>query len=256
MKVPGKKALITGGSRGIGRETALRLAAAGVEHMVIGYCMNREAALQTVAEVELTGAKCTALATDVASEESFRDFFTRVAAETGEIDIFVSNAARASFQPLSSMTMRTWQRVVDLNATAFLLGSQLAADLMPRGGRIVGVSSLGSQYCFPGYGALGSAKAMMESTARYLAVELAQRGINVNVVCGGMIDTDSTRALPNYAAIAEGVARGTPTGRVGKPEDLARVITFLCSEDADWIRGQTLIADGGYSLGLGAANAG
>jgi enoyl-[acyl-carrier protein] reductase III len=251
MSVRTKKAVITGGSRGIGRETALRLAAGGAEHIIIGYCMNREAALQTVADVQQAGAKCSAIATDVGSEQSFRDFFARVAEETGGIDIFVSNAARASFQPLSSMAMRTWQRIVNLNASAFLLGSQLAADLMPRGGRMVGVSSLGSRFCLPGYGALGAAKAMMETAARYLAVELAPRGINVNVICGGMIDTDSTRALPDFAAVAGQVARGTPMRRVGAPADLARVITFLCSEDADWIRGQTLIADGGYSLGLG-----
>src|SRR5579864_3735724 len=123
-----RKALITGGSRGIGRATALRLASGGAGHIVIGYCMNREAALQTVADVQQAGAKCSAFATDVASEQSFRDFFARAAEETGGIDIFVSNAARASFQPLTSMTMRTWQRIVDLNARAFLLGSQLAAD--------------------------------------------------------------------------------------------------------------------------------
>jgi enoyl-[acyl-carrier protein] reductase III len=253
MKLAKKKVLITGGSRGIGRATALRVAGEGAAQVVIGYCLNREAALRTVADVEAAGARCSAFATDVGQEQPFREFFARVADETGGIDIFVCNAARASFQPLASMTMRTWQRIVDLNARAFLLGAQLAADLMPEGGKIVGVSSLGSRFCAPGYGGLGAAKAMIETAARYLAVELAPRKINVNVVCGGFIDTDSTRLLPDFEAVSRAAAEATPAGRIGTPEDLARVIAFLCSSDADWICGQTLVADGGFSLRLGAA---
>jgi enoyl-[acyl-carrier protein] reductase III len=150
------------------------------------------------------------------------------------------------------MTMRTWQRIVDLNARAFLLGAQMAADLMPDGGKIVGVSSLGSRYCAPGYGGLGAAKAMIETTARYLAVELAPRKINVNVVCGGLIDTDSSRMLPDFEAASQAIVARTPAGRMGTPDDIARVIAFLCSEESDWICGQTLVVDGGFSLSLGA----
>jgi enoyl-[acyl-carrier protein] reductase III len=255
MRLPKKKVLITGGSRGIGRATALRIASEGAAQIVIGYCMNRDAALRTAADVESMGVRCSAFATDVGQEQNFRDFFSRVADETGGLDVFISNAARASFQPLSSMTMRTWQRIVDLNARAFLLGAQLAADLMPDGGKIVGVSSLGSRFCTPGYGGLGAAKAMIETTARYLAVELAPRKINVNVVCGGLIDTESSRMLPEFEPVSRAIAGRTPVEqRIGTPDDIARVIAFLCSEESNWICGQTLVADGGFSLSLGAVN--
>ena len=130
--------------------------------------------------------------------------------------------------------------------------AQLAAELMQKGngGRIVGLSSLGSRHTFPGYAALGSTKAMMESMARYMAVEWAEWNINVNMVCGGFIETDSTRMLPDFEEIAEQVRKRTPTNRVGQPQDLAGVVAFLCSPDAEWIRGQTLIVDGGYSLDI------
>ncbi len=242
--------LITGGSRGIGRATALRLARERPAHIVIAYCMNHEAARNTVRDVEALGVTCSAYPTDVGNEPLFRDLFSRVADKLGRLDIFISNAARASFQPLATVTMHTWQRVMDLNARAFLLGAQMSAGLMSNGGRIVGLSSLGSHQCAPGYGALGSAKAALESVARYLAVELAPARINVNVVCGGLVDTDSTRLLPDFEALSQEVSARTPAGRIAKPEDIAGVVAFLCSPESDWMRGQTLVVDGGYSLRL------
>jgi enoyl-[acyl-carrier protein] reductase III len=118
------------------------------------------------------------------------------------------------------------------------------------GGRIIGISSLGSHYVAPGYAGLGAAKAVMETLTRYLAVELAQWSINVNVVCGGFVDTDSTRLAPNYQQLAEYIAARTPVRRVAQPEDLAGVVALLCTPDSDWIRGQVVVADGGFSLSL------
>jgi len=242
--------LITGGSRGIGRAAALRLAREKPAHIAIAYCLNHEAARQTVADVEALGVRCTAHSTDVGNEELFRELFASITEKLGGLDIFISNAARASFQPLATMSTRTWQRILDLNARAFLLGAQMASQLMKNGGRIIGVSSLGSQFCIPGYGGLGAAKAAMEAAARYLAVELAPAKINVNLVCGGFIDTESTRMLPEFEKLAEHVRAHTPGGRIGLPDDIARVIAFLCSSESEWIRGQTLVVDGGYSLSL------
>src|SRR5262249_8692981 len=119
-----------------------------------------------------------------------------------------------------------------------------------RGGRIVGLSSLGASRYAPGYAALGAAKASLEAIARYLAVSLAARRINVNVVCGGLVGTATTPAHPEDERRAARVVRRTPAGRVGRPEDLAGVIAFLCGPDSDWIRGQTLVVDGGFSLTL------
>ena len=246
----GQVALVTGGSRGIGRAIALRLAREGPRHIVLGYALDHQAARRTVAEVEALGVEASAVAADLSRPELVRGMFATVEERCGRLDIFVSNAARASFLPVRQLTVRAWQRIVDLNTRAFLLGAQLAAEIMRRngGGRIVALSSQGAATCLPGYAGLGAAKAAIESLARYLAVELAPLGINVNVVSGGFVDTESTRRLPDYERVKEQIAARTPGGRVGRPEDLAGIVWFLCSAEADWIRGQVLVADGGLSL--------
>jgi enoyl-[acyl-carrier protein] reductase III len=250
MPLDGQVILITGGTRGIGRAIALRLARERPRQLVLAYCSNHAAARQAVAEVEALGVPAASIPTEVSREELLAALFDQVRERWGRLDVFVSNAARTAFVPTLELSARSWQRTLDLNARAFLLGSQQAARLMEAGGsgRIIGLSSLGSRYYVPNYAALGVAKAAIEALTRYLAVELAPRGINVNVVCGGFIDTDSTRMVPDHARVLAEVVARTPAGRVGRPEDLAGVVAFLCSPDADWIRGQTLIADGGFSL--------
>ncbi|MGD8568073.1 MAG: SDR family oxidoreductase [Gammaproteobacteria bacterium] len=242
--------LVTGGSRGIGRAVALRLARDKPEHIIITYCSDYAAARQTVADIGALGVSASLLRTEVGRQELLRETFDEIKACFGRLDVFVSNAARTAFRSAMELDARSWQRVMDINAKAFLLGSQMAAEIMPdhAGARIIGISSLGSRYFIPQYAALGTAKAAIEALARYLAVELAPRGINVNVVCGGFVDSPSTRLLPDYPAVSEHVASRTPAGKVAQPEDLAGVVALLCSPDADWIRGQTIIADGGYSL--------
>jgi enoyl-[acyl-carrier protein] reductase III len=244
-----KIVFVTGGSRGIGRATALRLAAAGPEHIVIGYCQDHDAARDTVADLERVGVGASALCADVGRTELIEEMFATLRARFGRLDVFVSNAARGAFGEADTLSVRSWQRTIDLNARAFFVGANLAAALMSdRGGRIVGLSSLGAARYVPGYAALGAAKAALEATARYLSVSLAPQRINVNVVCGGLVDTASTRAHPDHARLFAEVAGRTPGGRIGRPEDLAGVVAFLCSPDADWVTGQTLIVDGGYSM--------
>jgi enoyl-[acyl-carrier protein] reductase III len=244
--------LITGGSRGIGRAVALRLAREKPRHIVIAYSMNYTAARQTVADLAALGVEATATPTDVSQPAMLRELFAMVRERFGRLDVFISNAARSTFRPIMDLSVRMWQRVMDLNALPFLVGSQLAAEIMREsgGGRIVGVSSLGSSFYIPQYAGLGAAKAVIESLARYLAIELAPMGINVNVVSGGFVDTESMRLNPDYEQVKSYCASRIPAGRVGQPEDLAGVIAFLCSPDAAWIQGQTLIVDGGMSLVL------
>lgn len=247
----GQIVLVTGGTRGIGRAIARRLAAEGPEHVVLGYCSDHDAARDAVAELRSAGVEASTHCADVGQVELVEETFAALEARFGRLDVFVANAARGAFAEADVLTARSWQRTMDLNARAFLVGAQQAARLMRgRGGRIVGLSSLGSSRYTPGYAALGAAKASLEATARYLAVTLAPAGINVNVVCGGLVDTASTRAHPEHERLFREVAARTPAGRVGRPQDLAGVVAFLCGPDAAWIRGQTIVADGGFSLVL------
>ena len=248
----GKVVLVTGGSRGIGRAISLRLARENPAHIVIVYCMNAEAARRTLADVQALGTPASVVVCDVGNEQLQRQMFARIAEEFGRLDIFVANAARTAFRPAATIDLRSWRRTQELNTEAFLLGSQLAAGLMSNngGGRIVGLSSLGSRNYTPNYAALGASKAAIENLARYLAVELAPSNINVNVVCGGFVDTESMRMIPDHAMLCRNIVARTPAGRLAQPEDLAGIVAFLCSPESDWIRGQTIVADGGYSLGL------
>lgn len=247
----GSVVLVTGGSRGIGQAICLRLAKEQPEHVVVGYCMAYEQAQATVAQLKELGVDASAISADLGQVDMVRELFSKIGDRFGRLDVLVSNAARAAFRPVDGLSVRSWQRTMDINARAFLLCGQEAARLMgDRGGRIIAMSSLGSHRYTPGYVALGAAKATVESLARYMAVELAPQGIRVNVVCGGLIDTESMRLHPQYDQICAQVRDGTPAGRVGRVEDLANVVALLCSPDADWICGQTIIADGGFSLTL------
>jgi len=251
MALGGQIVLITGGTRGIGRAIALRLAREQPAHILVGYCMDYTSARQTVADIEAMGVPASMQSLDVGQETLLRGLFDHVRERFERLDIFISNAARTTFRPVMELNSRNWQKVMDMNARAFLLGSQMAAELMgPNGGRIIGLSSLGSRFCVPDYAGLGAAKAVIETLARYLAVELAPRKINVNVVSAGFVDTESMRLAPDYDELVRHVVAGTPAGRLATPADVAGVVAFLCSPESDWIRGQTLIADGGYSLAL------
>jgi enoyl-[acyl-carrier protein] reductase III len=243
-------ALITGGTRGIGRAIALRLARERPKHIVVSYCMNHDAARKTVQDLEAAGVSASSIATDVGNEKLLEEMFRTIRERFGRLDIFVSNAARTAFRPGVELSSRSWRRIMEMNAEAFLLGSRLSFDLMKAnsGGRIIGISSLGSRFYAPNYAGLGAAKAAMECLARYLAVEMAPFGVNVNVVCGGFVDTESMKIIPDYERLISYVRSRTPAGRLATPDDLAGVVAFLCSPESDWIRGQTIVADGGFSL--------
>ena len=242
--------LVTGGTRGIGRAIAMRLARSRPKHIALVYCLDHQAARNTVEEIKAMGVSASAVVCDVGQEKLQREMFQQIEQKWGRLDIFVANAARTAFQSAMTLPARSWKRTMELNAEAFLIGAQLAAGIMKKnsGGRIVALSSLGSRSFIPNYAALGAAKSAIENLARYFAFEMAPYGINVNVVCGGFIDTESMKMLPDYNLIAKEVVMRTPVGRLGTPDDLAAIVAFLCSPEADWIRGQTLVADGGFSL--------
>jgi enoyl-[acyl-carrier protein] reductase III len=242
----GQRALVTGGSRGIGAEIARRLAGCGA-HVTINYLHDEASARKTAASIEQAGGSVTIAQANMIDPDAIAALTARVSAEG--IDIVVHNAALGSFKPLHKVKANQWDLTMNVNARALLLLAQgTLAALESRKGRIVSISSLGSVRVLPSYGAIGVSKAALESTTRYLASELAPRGIRVNAVVGGLLDTDASRLHPAFETLAtEAIAR-TPIGRLIRPSDIADAVLFLCSPLAEAIIGQMLIVDGGSGL--------
>lgn len=225
----------------------MRFAEGGAD-VVVNYLRHRTAAEETVKDVESHGVRALAVRADVSEPEDVERLFQTAGEQFGGLDVFVSNAALGVLRPAMQFTPRYWQKTLDVMGRAFLLGAQCAAPLMEgRWGRIIAISSIGSFRVLPNYVGPGVAKATLETLTRYLAVELAPRGISVNTVSGGVIETDALDAFPNQADMLAAGKRA-PAGRLGQPDDIAAVVTLLCRPEAKWICGQTIVADGGFSL--------
>jgi len=179
-----------------------------------------------------------------------KELFARCKEELGGLDIFVSNAVSGVVGPAERIGKFGWDRAMNTNARAFLLSVQQAVGLFGEGGgRIVAVSSIGSFTCLPGYAAVGASKSALEALVRYFAKELAPKGINVNAVSGGPVETSALDYFPDKEHLLEEWTARTPMGRIARPEELASVALFLLSDDASWIQGQTVVVDGGLTLG-------
>lgn len=242
----GQRALVTGGTRGIGAEIARRLAGCGA-HVTINYLHNEESARKTAAEIERAGGSVAIAQANMVDPDAIAALTTRVSSEG--IDIVIHNAALGSFKPLHKVKPNQWDLTMNVNARALLLLAQgTLASLAARKGRIVSISSLGSVRVLPSYGAIGVSKAALESTTRYLAAELAPRGIRVNAVVGGLLDTDASRLHPDFEGLANEARARTPIGRLIHTSDIADAVLFLCSPLAEAIVGQMLIVDGGAGL--------
>ncbi len=245
----GKIALITGSSRGIGRAIALRLADLGAS-IAVNYVQNEAAAKSTVELLKKSGVKAQAFQANVGDPAAIKSLIKNVEQNLGTIDILVHNAALGAFKPVHKLRMNQWDLSFEINTKAFLL---LVQEVLPgmeqkKYGNILTLSSLGSHRFIPNYGAIGPSKAALESLVRYLAVELMPKGIHVNCVSGGLVDTDALKSFPQYEDLKAEVLKRTPGGRIGTADDLARVAAFLTTPDASWICGQTLLVDGGLSL--------
>ncbi len=243
-----KRALITGGSRGIGRAIALRLASEGC-HCALNYVKDREAASATVAEVEKRGCEAISLQADISEPGELKSLFSRLKERWGNIDFFISNAVSGILGPASRIGRFGWNRTLDTNSRAFLLATQRAIRLFPdEGGKVVAVSSIGSFTCLPGYAAVGASKAALEALVRYFARELAPQGISVNAVAGGPVNTSALDYFPGKEDLLEEWKGKTPLNRIAEPDEIASVVAFLLSQDAAWIQGQTIVVDGGLTL--------
>jgi NAD(P)-dependent dehydrogenase (short-subunit alcohol dehydrogenase family) len=255
MSLNGKHALITGGSRGIGRGIALKLAESGVK-VAVHYYQNEAAAKDTLAEVRKRGADGMLVQADVMSTDEITAMFRKVQGDFGTLDIFVSNARPeipAFFQGPLDITLEQWDAAFDSQAKAFLVGVREAIPLLNDGGRVFAITyAAGSRTggLQPWVG-MGSAKAALESLVRYFAVALAKRGITVNAISPGWTEDSVMNTLPDEAQelIRDWHKRGwTPMGRLGTPEDVGNVVRLFCSAEASWITGQVICADGGASL--------
>ena len=242
----GKVALVTGGSRGIGKAIALELALRGAD-IAFNYLRHHEAAAETQHDIEDLGVRCLRVKAHLGDAAKIRELFAQVEHRFGRLDILVNNAASGVQRPASELEEKHWDWTMNINARAPWLCAIEASRLMKRGGCIVNITSQGSQRVLPYYFSVGTSKAALEAITRYLAVELAPKGISVNAVSGGYVETGALDHFPNREEMAA-AARQTPAGRRLRPDDIARVVAFLCTEEAEMIRGQIIVVDAGASL--------
>jgi enoyl-[acyl-carrier protein] reductase III len=243
MTFKGKSVLVTGGSRGIGKAIALRFAELGAAKVAVGYLRNDRAAEETAVELRTLGAEAILVRGNVAS-----DRVAQQVEELGPLDVLVHNAATGVIRPALEIEEKHWDWTLGANSRALLSLTRAAAPAMEPGSSIVGISSLGSKRVLENYVLVGTSKAALESLVRYLAVELAPRGIRVNAVSAGVIETEALAHFPNREQMLAAARERTPAGRMVGPADVADAVCFLCSPQAEMVRGQTLIVDGGYSL--------
>ena len=248
----GKLALVTGGSRGIGKAIALELARRGAD-LAFNYLRNHKAAAETQREIEALGVRCLRVKAHLGDGAKIKELFAQVESEFGRLDILVNNAASGVQRSASELNQKQWDWTMNINARAPWLCAIEASRLMTQGGSIVNITSQGSQKVMPYYFSVGTSKAALEAVTRYLAVELAPKGISVNAVSGGYVETGALDHFPNREEMLA-AGKQTPVGRMLTPQDIARVVAFLCTPEAEMIRGQVLVVDGGLSLGTNSTS--
>lgn len=248
-ELEGKRALITGGTRGLGKATALGFARAGGK-LALNYRRDEQSAAATLAEVRKLSPESILVKADLEDEAQVRAMVARAADEFGALDIFVANAAATAFKPLLQTKPHNLSRTFNLSLGSFIAASQELSRVMVDGGRIAVVSGFDSVRYMAGHGALGAAKAALESIVRYLAFELGPRGITVNGINTGLFDTESSRLYfgDDFPRASRAAIERSALRRMPRIEEIAAVIQFLCSPAASFVTGQTIMVDGGLTL--------
>lgn len=249
-----KIALVTGGSRGLGRNMAISIAEKGID-VILTYNSNKEQADATIAEIQALGQKAMAYQLDTSNVKSFDTFIAAVTshleAETGSpnFDFLINNAGTALYAPFAETTEEQFDAIIDIHFKGVFFLTQKALPFLNKGGRIINVSSGLARFSYVGSSAYGSTKGAIEVFTRYLAKELGERGIGANVVAPGAIETDFGGGhVRDNQDINKQIAGITALGRVGLPDDIGGVVAFLCTEAARWINGQRIEVSGGISL--------
>jgi 3-oxoacyl-[acyl-carrier protein] reductase len=242
-RLQNKVALVTGASRGIGAAIARRLAADGAK-VAVNYAKSREAADAVVRDIRSAGGEAISLQADLAEPDQITAMVEKTVATFGRLDILVNNAAVAEPAPLESSDVDHYHRHFDLNVRGVLVATREAAKHMGQGGRIINTTSGVVRMRSPGYGVYAATKAAVEAFTRCHAAELGKLGITVNSLAPGVTDTDMLRsAMP--PEMQKALIGQTPLGRIGTPDDIAAVAAFLASDDAAWITGEVIPANGG-----------
>jgi enoyl-[acyl-carrier protein] reductase III len=247
LPLSGQVALVTGAARGIGRAIAQKLAQGGAD-VAINYYNSHDEAEMLAGEIRALGRRAVTIQGSVGVPESVDEIFAEFGKHFDRIDIVVSNAASGVLKPVMDMGLKHWRWCLETNALAVNLLAQRALPLMKDGGRIIAMSSLGASRAMPSYGFIGASKAALESLVRALAQELGPRGIRVNTVSAGVVDTDALAYFPNRDELLQNFAHRTPAGPVLTPADVAGAVYLLCLPEAAMINGHTLVVDGGFAI--------
>jgi len=248
MKLEGKVAIVTGAGQGIGKGIALKLAQEGADVVIAD--LNMETAEATAREIEGLGRKALAIKTDVSDSNQIKNMVDQTLAKFGTVDILVNNAAYVSGMPANFVDEKEeyWDKVLSVCLKGYILCSRAALDTMiaRKSGRIVNIASDAGRVGQGGQTVYSAAKGGIIAFSKSLAKEVARHGINVNVVSPGATDTPNFQVMPDK--MKEMIPKGIPLGRIAKPEDVANMVAFFCSNEADYITGQTMSVNGGFSM--------
>jgi 7-alpha-hydroxysteroid dehydrogenase len=252
----GKTLLISGGTRGIGKAIVYAFASKGV-NVAFTYNSNAEIAQEITTDIEKQyGIKCRGYALNILEPDEYKEVYAKFDEDFDRLDFFISNAiisgraVEGGFGPFMRLKPKGLNNIYTATVNAFVVGAQEAAKRMEKvgGGSIISMSSTGNLVYTPNYAGHGTNKAAVEAMVRYAAAELGEKGIRVNAVSGGPIDTDALKAFPNYEEVKGEVVKRSPLSRMGEAEDLTGACLFLCGNGSSWLTGQTIVVDGGTTF--------
>ena len=249
-----KIALVTGGSRGLGKDMALALSEKNID-VILTYNTNRDAAEKVASQIQANGQQALTLQLNVADLKSFDEFFKTLNRElhsnwnTNKIDFLINNAGIGATIPIQQVTEEIFDNLLNIHYKGVYFLTQKALPTINDNGGIIFISSGTTRYCVPGYSVYSSLKAAVEVFTKYVAKEYGNRGIRANIVAPGPIETDfNNGAIRNNPQMKAFLSNQSPLGRVGEADDIGSVVAFLCSEDAKWINGQRIEVSGGINL--------